>query len=61
MITCIREDVSPNKPIVAHNTPTPGIENALYRVIKEGEDLFLSLNQDPEGTTYQPGGHLKTA
>lgn len=34
MITCIREDVSPHNPIVSHNTPTPGIENALYRVIK---------------------------
>ncbi len=37
MITCIREDVAPNNPIIAHNMnglPTPGIENALYRVIK---------------------------
>jgi hypothetical protein len=31
MITCIREDVTP---IVAQGTPAPGIENALYRVIK---------------------------
>ena len=34
MITCIREDVNPMVSQNMNGTPTPGIENALYRVIK---------------------------